>query len=383
MLNPLWIFQGSCLDRLFGFVKNSLPLFGFGDSCPEPLQSLLRPNREWLQTSSVTVNDTVDLLLSLLIAPAARALHFFHFGLGYEHDVAIDMEDIFAVHGDLLMLDFGQDVLSEEQWQGIHVLMQEAMSGMAILENGLVQGYLEAELARVEVTRKVLRKMHHSLSGPISTAFNRFALLQPDLLAKCDSDNDRKALGRIYTTLRSAKSQTVSWTAFSNPERMGDNRVPAIFDFHELICFTLNALQLHFQQVWGVVEPDGPWKVRAFLDRGLVEVALWQMLKNAFDHLKVSPKETRGDDPLLIRFTEDTEYFSVMVTNAGLQCQKSLVVKLQDAILHKLDAPSSKADGQGLGLATCAEIAEVHGGNFEIDVVDCCFCAKLMLPVKR
>lgn len=381
-LQSLETFSEKVLDQWFGFTARPLPVFGFGCQCHPRLRHLLQPNREWLKTSELSSYSLIELLLSLLADPKARALHFFHFSLGYENDVVPETENIFAVHGDLTIFDYGKKTLSNDNWKSIHLLMQEAMSSMAILENALVQGALEAEISRVEATRKILRKMHHSLGGPISAAFNTFALIQPQLLQNCRLPDDRKALGEIYATLRSAKSQTVSWTAFSSPERLIENRVQSVFDLREWVQATLAILQLLYDRPWGILEGQSSWKIAAFLDLGLIEVALWQMLKNAFDHLKVSPPETHGSVPLMISGTQSGGFFSLKVSNTGLQCAPSLVSALQKAIKDRLDAPSSKADGQGLGLATCAEIALVHGGEFSLSYHQQRFETQLKLPIK-
>lgn len=374
-------FSRKILDQWFGFAARPLPVFGFGSQCHSRLRPLLQRNRDWLEASDISVFSLIELLLSLLADPHARALHFFHFSLGYENDVVPEAENIFAVHGDLTIFDYGKNTLSTDNWKSIHLLMQEAMSSMAILENALVQGALEAEISRVEATRKILRKMHHSLSGPISAAFNTFALLRPMLLEKCDLRDDRQALSEVYSTLRSAKSQTVSWTAFSNPERLGENRHQASYDLHEWVSEILAVLRLYFDQCWGELVPLGPWQVVAFLDRGLVEVALWQMLKNAFDHLRISPAKDRGHHPLTVHFAKSQGFCSLIVENAGLECQPRFFTSLQACVSQRLDAPTSKADGQGLGLATCAEIALAHGGTFSIEKRAKCFSAHLMLPI--
>ena len=100
--------------------------------------------------------------------------------------------------------------------------------------------------------------------------------------------------------------------------------------------------------------------VTAYIDRDLIEKAVFNLLSNA---MKFTPD--RGEIMLLLE-QHDEEHFSISVKDTGIGIPEDKLDSIFERFSQVDGTASRKYEGTGIGLSLTKEIVELHGGNISV-----------------
>jgi len=193
----------------------------------------------------------------------------------------------------------------------------------------------------------------HDLRAPLRAIDGFSQILIEEYSAKLDSDA-RSYLDRVRKGAQNMATLIDDLLKLSRISR-GQVRKKE-FDLSRLAAEVVDQLTQDYPQriVKTVIEP----KLKIYADRGLIQVALENLLGNAWKYSAVQPNA-------LVEFrkvTQDNKAVVFVVSDNGVGFDMKYVDKLFGAF-QRLHEKDKQFEGSGIGLATVQRIIRLHGGR--------------------
>ena len=232
--------------------------------------------------------------------------------------------------------------------------LSELASGIDEMRRSIL-AHQNAESAIRSANSQLVTAMSHDLRTPLTSLLAYLELLDRD---KVNDDEDRRHL--IHQSL--LKTETIKTMAdqlfeyflvysseWEQPEMEKVNAPEIMGQFWQEYAFVLESngftVECNFGELSGTME---------------INIGL---LRRAFDNLYSNiTKYAAKSEPVSIRYYRENNRVVLILKNA--------VVSGHDRI-----------ESTNIGINTCRRIIRMHGGSFDTEEVDSCYCVRLSLPV--
>jgi two-component system, NtrC family, sensor kinase len=97
--------------------------------------------------------------------------------------------------------------------------------------------------------------------------------------------------------------------------------------------------------------------VKAAMNRNQIKQVLLNVISNALDSMKASPKKS-----LVIRIARDEDRISISIRDTGVGMDASVLPKIFDPFF----TTKPVGQGTGLGLSICQNIVKKHSGEIKV-----------------
>lgn len=194
----------------------------------------------------------------------------------------------------------------------------------------------------------------HDLQEPLRTTSSYVTLLQKDL---GDTADGRTALYIEHITKSTERMRTLI-TGLLEYSRIGKEKERELTDCNEIINDVLNDLETVIKENEAVINVKQLPKIQAY------PLELRQLFQNLITNaLKFRKKEINPE--IEISATEENNYWKFCVKDNGIGIEE----KFHNRIFVIFQRLHSKKEysGNGIGLAHCKKISELHNGNIWVE----------------
>lgn len=194
----------------------------------------------------------------------------------------------------------------------------------------------------------------HDLQEPLRTISNYVSLLEKGGGHKLD---DKTSLYMSYVVQSTDRMRTLI-TGLLEYSRIGKDKERKSVDCNELIEHLLKDLNVLIKEHSAIIKRDNLPQIQAYGSE------LTQLFQNLVTNaLKFRKKDTRPH--IEINAQEETDYWKFSVKDNGIGIEREFQRKIF-TIFQRLHS-RNEYEGNGIGLAHCKKIAELHGGKIWVE----------------